>query len=60
MRQGSEELTLRRRHESVRDVQCMSYTAKGPSEILVAGLQPWMMTIDVEKGVVTKEVRCQR
>ena len=57
MRQGSEKLTLRPRHENMRDAQCMSFTAKGPSEILVAGLQPLMMTIDVDKGVVTKEVR---
>jgi len=34
----------------------MSYTSKGTSELLVAGLQDVMFTIDVEKGVVTKQV----
>lgn len=34
----------------------MSYTSKGTSEILVAGLQDQMLTIDVEKGTVTKQV----
>lgn len=34
----------------------MSYTSKGTSEILVAGLQDQMFTIDVEKGTVTKQV----
>ena len=34
----------------------MSYTSKGTSELLVAGLQDIMFTIDVEKGIVTKQV----
>lgn len=34
----------------------MSYTSKGTSEILVAGLQDQMFTIDVDKGTVTKQV----
>jgi PAB-dependent poly(A)-specific ribonuclease subunit 2 len=34
----------------------MSYTSKGTSEILVAGLQDQMFTIDVEKGAITKQV----
>ena len=34
----------------------MSYTSKGTSEILVAGLQDQMFTIDVDKGSVTKQV----
>ncbi len=38
------------------DLHCMSFTSKGTSEILVAGLQGHMFTIDVEKGTVTKQV----
>lgn len=38
------------------ELRCMSYTSKGTSELLVAGLQDIMFTIDVEKGVVTKQV----
>jgi hypothetical protein len=34
----------------------MSFTSKGTSELLVAGLQDLMFTIDVEKGTVTKQV----
>jgi PAB-dependent poly(A)-specific ribonuclease subunit 2 len=34
----------------------MSYTSKGASEILVAGLQDQMFTIDVEKGTIIKQV----
>lgn len=36
----------------------MSYTSKGTSEILVAGLQDQMFTIDVDKGTITKQVPC--
>lgn len=39
------------------DLRCMTYTSKGTSEILVAGLQNSMFTIDVDKGRITKEVR---
>jgi PAB-dependent poly(A)-specific ribonuclease subunit 2 len=35
----------------------MSYTSRGNSEILVAGLQDQMFTIDVDKGTVTKQVQ---
>lgn len=34
----------------------MSYTSKGTSEILVAGLQDQMFTIDVDKGTIIKQV----
>ena len=34
----------------------MSYTSKGASEILVAGLQDQMFTLDVEKGTIIKQV----
>ena len=48
-------------HEKMTDLRCMSYTSKGASEILVAGLQNSMFTIDVDKGRVTREVRvCTR
>ncbi|KAI9806554.1 MAG: poly(A)-specific ribonuclease [Piccolia ochrophora] len=40
----------------MRDLRCMSYTSRGTSEILVAGLQTSMFLIDVEKGKVTKEI----
>lgn len=35
----------------------MSYTSRGTSEILVAGLQDQMFVIDVDKGIVTKQVQ---
>ncbi|KAI9840489.1 MAG: poly(A)-specific ribonuclease [Sclerophora amabilis] len=38
------------------DLRCMSYTSKGTSEVLVAGLQNMMFTIDVEKGQVMREI----
>lgn len=34
----------------------MSFTSKGTSEILVAGLQDQMFTIDVDKGTIIKQV----
>ena len=34
----------------------MSYTSKGAAEILVAGLQTSMFTVDVDKGVIVREV----
>jgi len=34
----------------------MSFTSRGTSEILVAGLQDQMFTIDVDKGTITKQV----
>lgn len=43
-------------HDDMKDLHCMSFTSKGTSEILVAGLQDHMFTIDVEKGTVTKQV----
>lgn len=35
------------------DLSCMSFTSKGTNEILVAGRQPHMYKIDIEKGVIT-------
>lgn len=43
-------------HDNMEDLHCMSYTSKGTSELLVAGLQDQMFTIDVDKGVVTAQV----
>jgi PAB-dependent poly(A)-specific ribonuclease subunit 2 len=45
------------RHDEMKDLRCMSYTSKETSEILVAGLQDEMFTIDVEKGTITKQVQ---
>ncbi|KAI9826617.1 MAG: poly(A)-specific ribonuclease [Thelocarpon impressellum] len=44
------------RHENMTDLRCMSYTSKGTSEIIVAGLQNSMFTIDVDKGQITREI----
>lgn len=35
----------------------MSFTTKGTSEIIVAGLQDMMLVIDLTKGEVVKKVR---
>ncbi|TGO70876.1 hypothetical protein BELL_0652g00040 [Botrytis elliptica] len=43
-------------HEDMKDLRCMSYTSRGTSEILVAGIQDQMFIIDVDKGVITKQV----
>ncbi|KAM3069667.1 poly(A)-specific ribonuclease [Clarireedia jacksonii] len=43
-------------NEYMKDLRCMSYTSKGTSEILVAGLQDQMFVIDVDKGIITKQV----
>ncbi|KAG0651296.1 Poly(A)-nuclease deadenylation complex subunit 2 [Hyphodiscus hymeniophilus] len=42
--------------DEMKDLRCMSYTSKGTSEILVAGLQDVMFSIDVDKGNVTKQI----
>lgn len=39
------------------DLKCMSFLGKRNSEVLVAGCQSVMYKIDVDKGVVVKEVR---
>lgn len=38
------------------DLRCMSFTSKGTSEIVVAGLQNSMLVIDLAKGDVVKQV----
>uniref|UniRef100_A0A8H7NFC2 PAN2-PAN3 deadenylation complex catalytic subunit PAN2 n=1 Tax=Bionectria ochroleuca TaxID=29856 RepID=A0A8H7NFC2_BIOOC len=44
------------RHEDMKDLRCMSFTSKGTSEIIVAGLQDKMFVIDLTKGEVMKQV----
>lgn len=44
------------RHEDFKDLRCMSFTAKGDREILVAGVQDQMFKVDVEKGTITETV----
>ncbi|KAL2021290.1 hypothetical protein VTK56DRAFT_7369 [Thermocarpiscus australiensis] len=44
------------RHDDMKDLQCMSFTSKGASEILVAGWQDTMFVIDVVKGEIVKQV----
>lgn len=50
------EMLMNLSHEDMKELRCMSYTSKGNSEILVAGLQDRMFTIDVERGTVSKQV----
>jgi hypothetical protein len=45
------------RHEGFKDLRCMSFTAKGDREILVAGVQDHMFKVDMEKGAVSETVR---
>lgn len=40
----------------MKDLQCMSFTSKGASEIIVAGWQDTMFVIDVVKGEIVKHV----
>ena len=46
----------RRSNEAFLDLQCMSFTAKGTHELVVAGGQDTMFKIDVEKGTITQVV----
>ncbi|CZR51913.1 related to PAN2-component of Pab1p-stimulated poly(A) ribonuclease [Phialocephala subalpina] len=43
-------------HEDMKDLQCMSFTSRGNTEILVAGLQDRMFVIDAEKGTITRQI----
>ncbi|KAG9242393.1 PAB-dependent poly(A)-specific ribonuclease subunit PAN2 [Calycina marina] len=44
-------------HEEMKDLRCMSFTtARGTSDILVAGAQNLMFVIDVEKGTIKKQI----
>lgn len=40
----------------MKELRCMSFTSKGMSEIIVAGLQDKMLVIDLNKGEVVKQV----
>lgn len=40
----------------MKELQCMSFTSKGASEIIVAGWQNTMFIIDVNKGEIVKQV----
>lgn len=44
----------------MKDLRCMSFTSKGTSEVVVAGLQDSMLVIDLAKGEVVKKVRVRR
>ncbi|KAL8676227.1 MAG: hypothetical protein Q9186_007241, partial [Xanthomendoza sp. 1 TL-2023] len=44
---------------SMTDLKCMSFLGKHSSEILVAGCQSTMYKIDVDKGVIVKELPTQ-
>ncbi|EAQ84938.1 hypothetical protein CHGG_08952 [Chaetomium globosum CBS 148.51] len=43
------------RHDEMENLQCMSFTSKGASEIIVAGFQDTMFVIDVVKGEIVKQ-----
>lgn len=49
-------MILDHRHDSIKDLRCMSFTSKGTTELLAAGLQDTMLVIDLNKGEVMKQV----
>lgn len=49
-------LTLDYSNDNMKDLQCMTYTSKGTSEVLAAGLQDQMFIINVDKGTITRQV----
>ncbi|OAA70544.1 Exonuclease, RNase T/DNA polymerase III [Cordyceps fumosorosea ARSEF 2679] len=44
------------KHQDMQDLRCMSFTSKGTTEIIVAGMQEQMLVIDLNKGEVVKQV----
>ncbi|KHO01669.1 Exonuclease, RNase T/DNA polymerase III [Metarhizium album ARSEF 1941] len=42
--------------DDMTELRCMSFTSKGTTEIVVAGLQDSMLVIDLNKGDVVKEI----
>lgn len=38
------------------DLRCMSFTTKGASEVMLAGMQDKMLIVDLNKGEVTKKI----
>lgn len=49
-------MVLDHRHDDMKDLRCMSFTSRGTTEIIVAGLQDTMLVIDLHKGEVVKQV----
>jgi len=49
-------LMFKSSHDEMKDLQCMSYTSKGNSEILVSGGQDIMFIIDVDKGTLKRQL----
>jgi hypothetical protein len=49
--------SVSQRHDDMKDLRCMSFTSKGTSEVLAAGLQDTMFVVDVAKGSILKQVR---
>lgn len=45
--------------ENITELRCMSYTLKGTTQILVAGHQPFMLVINVEKGNIAKKIQTE-
>jgi PAB-dependent poly(A)-specific ribonuclease subunit 2 len=43
-------------HDAMKDMRCMSFTSKGTSEILVAGLQSTMLIVDLNRGEISKQI----
>ncbi|GAO46990.1 hypothetical protein G7K_1204-t1 [Saitoella complicata NRRL Y-17804] len=41
--------------DSVQDLQCMTYTGRGASEILVAGMQNDMLVVNIDRGTVIQK-----
>ncbi|KAF7545439.1 hypothetical protein G7046_g9566 [Stylonectria norvegica] len=44
------------KNDDMKDLRCMSFTSKGSSEIIAAGLQDVMLVVDLNKGDVIKTV----
>jgi hypothetical protein len=49
-------IDINHRHNDMKELRCMSFTSKGTSEILAAGLQDTMFVIDLAKGELVKSV----
>ncbi|KAF4595528.1 PAB-dependent poly(A)-specific ribonuclease subunit PAN2 [Ophiocordyceps camponoti-floridani] len=47
------------RHDEMSELRCMTFTSKGASEILVAGLQNKMLVIDINKGEVIEQLHSE-
>ncbi|PHH70824.1 hypothetical protein CDD80_5705 [Ophiocordyceps camponoti-rufipedis] len=47
------------RHDEMVELRCITFTSKGASEILVAGLQNKMLLIDINKGEVIEQLHSE-